>query len=84
MMVPFLKRHIKLAAPKILVLMGNGPCQTLIGRSGMTRLRGKWETAEGLTALPMFAPSYLLTNKAAKRDARNDLLALKSRRKDLT
>ena len=82
MMVPFLKRHIELAAPKILVLMGNGPCQALMGRSGMTRLRGTWAEIGNLAALPMFAPSYLLTNNAAKRDAWADLLALKSRMKD--
>jgi len=84
MMMPFLKRHIELASPKILVLMGNGPCQAMIGRSGMTRLRGKWNEAAGLPALPMFAPSYLLSNGAAKRDAWADLLSLKSRLKDLT
>ncbi len=83
MMVPFLKRHIALANPKILVLMGNGPCQALLGRSGMTRLRGKWADVAGLPALPMFAPSYLLNTGAAKRDAWADLLALKSRLKDL-
>lgn len=84
MMVPFLKRHIALAAPKALVLMGNGPCHALLGRSGMTRLRGTWTEVDGLPALPMFAPSYLLTNSGAKRDAWSDLLALKSRLKELT
>ncbi len=82
MMVPFLKRHIELAAPKVLVLMGNGPCHALMGRSGMTRLRGKWADVENVPALPVFAPSYLLTNGPSKRDAWADLLALKSRMKD--
>ena len=82
MMLPFLLRHIELAAPKVLILMGNGPCQALLKKTGMTRLRGTWAEAAGLPALPMFAPSYLLTNTAAKRDAWTDLLALKSRLKD--
>jgi len=64
--------------------MGNGPCQALLGRSGMTRMRGKWTDIDGTPALPMFAPSYLLNNNASKRDAWADLLALKSRMKDLT
>lgn len=84
MMLPFLKRHIALAAPKIIVLMGNSPCHALIGKSGMTRLRGGWTEAEGLPALPMFAPSYLLGNGAAKRDAWADLLALKARLKGIS
>ncbi len=84
MMLPFLERHIALAAPKILILMGNGPCQALIKKSGMTRLRGGWTDAAGVPALPMFAPSYLLTNPAAKRDAWADLLSLKSHMKDMT
>ncbi|WP_296417050.1 uracil-DNA glycosylase [Pseudooctadecabacter sp.] len=84
MMEPFLKRHIELAAPKLIVLMGNGPCQALLGRSGMTRLRGTWAKAVDRPALPIFAPSFLMANGAAKRDAWADLLALKARLKDLT
>lgn len=84
MMRPFLERHIDLAAPKLLILMGNGPCQALLQRSGMTRLRGKWAEAAGIDALPMFAPAYLMSTPTAKRDAWADLLSLKSRLKDLT
>ncbi|HCP80735.1 MAG TPA: uracil-DNA glycosylase, partial [Octadecabacter sp.] len=84
MMQPFLERHIALAAPKVLILMGNGPCHAMIKKSGMTRLRGGWTEAAGVPAIPMFAPSYLLTNPAAKRDAWADLLSLKARLKDLT
>lgn len=84
MMLPFLERHIALAAPKIIVLMGNGPCQALLNKSGMTRLRGRWVDAANTPALPIFAPSYLLSHPTAKRDAWADLLALKARLKDLT
>lgn len=84
MMRPFLERHIVLAAPKLLILMGNGPCQALLNKSGMTRLRGGWTDAASLPAIPMFAPSYLLTTPAAKRDTWADLLSLKARLKDLT
>lgn len=84
MMRPFLDRHIALAAPKILILMGNGPCQALLGKNGMTRLRGGWVEAADLPAIPMFAPPYLMQNQSAKRDAWADLLSLKSRLKDLS
>lgn len=83
MMKPFLMQHIKLAAPQVLVLVGNWACQTLIGRTGITRLRGEWQTAAGLPALPIFHPAFLLRQPARKREAWADLLSLKARLKDL-
>lgn len=79
MMLPFLERHILLAAPEIVILMGNTPCQALLGRAGITRLRGNWVEVLGKPCLPMFHPAYLLRNTIAKRDAWADLLDLKAR-----
>lgn len=78
MMLPFLIRHIQLADPKVLVLMGNWACQALLSKRGITRLRGNWTQAVDKPALPMFHPAYLLRNPAAKRDAWADLLNLKA------
>ncbi len=82
MLMPFVKRHVELAAPDMLVLMGNTSCSALLGRKGITRLRGNWTSALGLPALPMFHPAYLLRNPAAKREAWHDLLMLQARMKD--
>lgn len=79
MMLPFLKRHIALAKPDVLVVMGNISCQALLGRRGITRLRGHWTEAVGLPVLPMFHPAYLLRNPSAKREAWADLLDLQAR-----
>jgi uracil-DNA glycosylase len=79
MMVPFVKRHIELAAPELVVLMGNIACQALIGRRGITRLRGNWAEVQGRPALPMVHPAGLLRNPIMKREAWADLLALKAR-----
>lgn len=79
MMLPFVERHIALVNPDILVLMGNTPCQALLGRAGITRLRGQWQEVLGRPALPMFHPAYLLRQPAAKREAWADLLSLKER-----
>ncbi|KUF09741.1 uracil-DNA glycosylase [Pseudoponticoccus marisrubri] len=79
MLLPFLKRHIELAAPEILVIVGNISCQALLGRRGITRLRGQWTEAEARPALPIFHPAYLLRNPAAKREAWADMLALQAR-----
>ena len=82
MMLPFLRRHVELAAPDLLVLMGNTPCAAVLGTRGILRLRGNWTTGFGLPALPMTHPAYLLRNPAAKREAWADLLSLKARLRD--
>lgn len=79
MLLPFLERHIVLADPTFIVLLGHTPCQALLGRSGITRLRGHWAEVLGRPALPMVHPSYLLRQPAAKRGAWADLLSLQSR-----
>jgi len=79
MMLPFVRRHIELAAPRVLVLVGNHACQAILGQRGITKLRGQWTEAMGLPVLPMLHPAYLLRNAHAKRDAWADLLTLQDR-----
>ena len=78
-MRPFVLRHIELVDPDVIVLMGNIACQALLGRRGITRLRGHWHELGRRPVLPMFHPAYLLRNPSAKREAWADLLMLKSR-----
>ena len=78
MMKPFLLRHIELAKPKVLVLMGNGACQALLAKRGISRLRGNWTEVAGRPALPMLHPASLIRNPETKRDAWADLLSLKA------
>ena len=79
MMLPFLQRHIALAVPDILVPMGNIACQALLGRKGITRLRGKWVEVQGRLTLPMLHPAFVLRDPIRKRDCWTDLLTLKAR-----
>ena len=79
MMKPFLLRHIELAAPEILVIVGNWSCQALLGKRGITRLRGLWTEAAGRPAIPMFHPAYLLRSPEFKREAWADLLSLQAK-----
>lgn len=79
MMQPFLARHVELAGPDLIVVMGNTPCAAVLGQRGITRMRGNWGTAFGRPVLPMVHPDYLLRNPSAKREAWADLLALQAR-----
>ena len=82
MMKPFVQRHVELAQPDVLILMGNVSCEALIGKRGITRLRGQWTEVWGKPALPMFHPAYLLGKPAEKRSAWADLLELNARLRD--
>ena len=79
MMAPFMRRHIALAAPKTLVLMGGIACDALLGKSNLIDLRGQWFEFEGIPLLPMLSSDYLLRVPSAKKLAWKDLLALKKR-----
>ncbi len=79
MLLPFVERHVELAAPDLLIAMGNHACSALLGKRGITRLRGNWATALGRPVLPMFHPAYLLRTDSAKRETWADLLDLQAR-----
>ncbi len=78
MLLPFLRRHVDLVAPEVIVAMGNTSIQALLGRTGITKLRGQWTEALGRPLLPMLHPAYLLRNPIAKRETWADLLSLRA------
>lgn len=79
-MKPFLMRHIALAKPEVLLLVGNPSNQALLEtEKGVTRLRGQWYSVAGIPALPLFHPAYLLRAPAQKKLAWADLLMLKAK-----
>ncbi len=84
MMVPFVRRHIALANPEVLILMGYTPCGALLGRSGILRMRGHWTQGEDRAVMPMTHPAYLLRNPAAKREAWADLLEIQAKLRETT
>jgi len=83
MLKPFLERHVEIVAPEVIVLMGNISCQAVLGRKGITRLRGQWQEAFGKPVLPMVHPAYLLRQPLAKREAWADLLSLRAKLRSL-
>ncbi|MEO0358625.1 MAG: uracil-DNA glycosylase [Pseudomonadota bacterium] len=79
MMMPFLRRHVELAAPRLLICMGNHSCNAVLGKRGITKLRGTWDQGLGLPVMPMLHPAYLLRQPSAKKQAWQDLLAVQAR-----
>jgi uracil-DNA glycosylase family 4 len=82
--LPFLLRHIALARPRRLVLLGALATRAVTGsNAGIRRLRGRWidVTIPGLPApvpaLPMLHPAYLLRTPGAKREAWADMVQLR-------
>ena len=78
---PFLHRHIELAAPKVIVLVGGVSMAAMTGLSGIMKNRGQWQTvtiaSKDIPALPIYHPAFLLRQPTLKKDAWRDLLALR-------
>jgi DNA polymerase len=80
---PFIKAHIALVKPKILVLLGGVATKTLTGETaGILRLRGKWleyscTSGARIPALPTLHPLFLLHQPLKKREAWADLKMLR-------
>ena len=84
--LPFIRRHIELVNPAVVVFVGGVSAKTLLDTTqGITRLRGKWAdySSEGLAqpipAMCLFHPAYLLRSPQQKSLAWADLLSLKNK-----
>lgn len=81
--LPFIERHIELAAPRVLLLLGGASAKALLRTSdGILRLRGKWRKyscgEREIDCMPMLHPAYLLRQPGQKRLAWQDLVRLKT------
>lgn len=65
---PFLVRQLQVIRPKVIVTLGNPATQGLLNtRTGITQLRGQWQSLPdigeglaGIAVMPTFHPAYLL------------------------
>lgn len=72
--LPFLRRQIAILRPKVIVTLGATALRGLLGTSvGITRLRGQWQSFEGIDVMPTYHPAYLLRYPHYKADAWKDL-----------
>ena len=59
---PYVSAIIRLIDPRIMLLTGNVACYSILGQTGITRLRGQWTLSNSRWIMPIFHPSYLLRN----------------------
>lgn len=59
---PYVLEIIHLVDPNIILLTGNVACQSILDKTGITRLRGQWYELQERWIMPIFHPSYLLRN----------------------
>ena len=86
--LPFLRRHIELVDPKLIVLLGAVAARHVMGISdGIMKSRGRWmEYRVGdrmVPVLPTLHPAYLLRQPAHKKLAWRDLQAFAARMEEL-
>jgi uracil-DNA glycosylase family 4 len=84
--LPFIKRHIELIDPKVLILVGGTSAKTLLEKKeGIMRLRGRWfnyQTNNDKTlipALPILHPAFLLHSPSQKSNAWKDLISVRKK-----
>ena len=83
---PFVKKHIELIKPKILILSGAVAAQSILKSNlGITRLRGNWskisflKNGEYTYIMPIFHPAYLLRSPEKKKETWEDLKSVKKK-----
>jgi uracil-DNA glycosylase family 4 len=86
--LPFLRRHIELADPAVIILLGAVAARHVVGLSeGIMKLRGRWlEYRVGdhmVPLMPTLHPAYLLRQPAHKKLAWRDLQAVRDKMQTL-
>jgi DNA polymerase len=76
--LPYLKEQIALLKPRVIIALGATAVTGLLGSmaTGISRLRGNWQSFGGIDVMPTFHPSYLLRTPSAKNAAWADLQAV--------
>ena len=69
------RSHIRLAKPKLLLLLGDGPAQALLARP-LAQARGHVHKIEGVRTVATFHPRHLINQPSNKSLAWKDLLLL--------
>jgi len=77
---PFLIKQLGAVGPSVIVALGNVAVKTLLKTDeGITALRGKWKTYQGIPVMPTFHPAYLLRNPKDKKLVWEDIQQVMSK-----
>ncbi|NWF64033.1 MAG: uracil-DNA glycosylase [Chloroflexi bacterium] len=71
---PFVFEIIRLIDPLVILLTGNVACQSVLQKTGITSLRGKWTELDRRWLMPIFHPSYLLRNQSREPGSPKSLM----------
>ena len=71
---PYVHEIIRLVNPLIILLTGNVASYSILGKTGITSLRGKWNQMDERWVMPIFHPSYLLRNPSKAPGAPKSLM----------
>ena len=71
---PYVHEIIRLVNPVIVLLTGNVASYSILGKTGITSLRGKWNQMDERWVMPIFHPSYLLRNPSKAPGAPKSLM----------
>ena len=86
--LPFLKKHIKLISPKIVLLLGSTAMNAILKNNEViSKIRGKWFEQEidnfKFNVIVSFHPAYLLRQPEQKKFSWIDLKMIKQKAKEL-
>ena len=86
--LPFLKKHIKLISPKIVLLLGSTAMNAILKNNEViSKIRGKWFEQEidnfKFKVIVSFHPAYLLRQPEQKKFSWIDLKMIKQKAKEL-
>ncbi|MCL4275039.1 MAG: uracil-DNA glycosylase [Anaerolineales bacterium] len=71
---PYVFEIVRLIDPRIILLTGNVACQSILKKTGITSLRGKWTQLDERWLMPIFHPSYLLRNPSREPGSPKSLM----------
>ena len=84
---PYILKFIRLIEPKIIVLLGNSACKSVLDKVGITKLRGEWKCEKDIChfIMPTYHPSYVQRKKNQYLNlAKNDIKMIREKFNELT
>jgi hypothetical protein len=91
---PYILKFIRLIERKIIVLLGNSACKSVLDKVGITKLRGEWKCEKDIFIMPPYHPSYVQrknhpSSEQRKKNqylnlAKNDIKMIREKFNELT